>query len=199
MGQESRSKGGVLTISHAKLSTGLFYEVRDGRVIDVTYTREKVMFDLKIQPTEEPTPHSTASSEIYSSFDLMDRPGISHRTGALFRQWELGLFNAMRKLKHNADNHARKRDYQNVEQQHHPEGMEQERQAKSQCEKQCFTTNKPGQFPPFRPRDSCGSDSAKDYVTEIIVEIPLDNVQSVEWPQIEMLPAMKFESFLMWR
>jgi len=157
------------------------------------------MFNLKIQPTEEPALHSTASSEIYSSFDLMDRPSIFHRAGALLRQWELCLFNAMRKLKHNADNHARKRGYQNVEQQHYPEGMEQQRQAKSQCEKQRFSANKPGEFPPFRPGHAGGSDSAKDYVTEIIVEIPLDNVQSVEWPQIEMLPAMKFESFLMWR
>ena len=83
--------------------------------MDVTYPREKVMFDLKIQPTEEPTLDPTASSEVHRGLDLMDRPRIFHRAGVRFGQWELGLFNAMRKLKHNADNHARKRDYQNVE------------------------------------------------------------------------------------
>ena len=137
------------------------------------------MFDLKIQPTEEPALYSAASSEIHSGFNLMDRPRIFHRAGVRFGQWELGLFNAMRKLEHNADNHARKPNCQSVEEKHHPDGMEQKRQAKSQCEEQRFTTNKPGEFPPFGPRHAGGSDPAKDYVTEIIVEIPLDDVQSV--------------------
>src|SRR6185503_15622467 len=151
MGQESRTKGGVLTISHPKITTGLFHEVRDRRVIDVTYAREKVMFDLKIQPSEEPTLNSTASSEIHSGFDLMDRPGIFHRAAVLLRHWELCLLNAMSKLKHNADNHARKPDYENVEQEHYPEGMDQKRQSKRQCQEQHFTANKPDEFPPFRP------------------------------------------------
>src|ERR1041384_6444120 len=156
------------------------------------------MFDLKIQTTEEPTLASAASSEIHSGLDLMDRPGIFHRAGVMLRQRELCLFNAMSKLKHNTDNHARKPDYKNVEQEHYPEGMEQKRQSKSQCHEQHLTADKPGEFPPFRPGHSHGSDPAKDHVTEIIVQMPLDNVQSVERPQIEMLPAMKSESLLMW-
>ena len=76
------------------------------------------MLDLKIQTTQEPTLDSTALREIHSGFDLMYRPGIFHRAGVLLRQWKLGLFNAMSKLKHNADNHASKTDYQNVEQEH---------------------------------------------------------------------------------
>jgi hypothetical protein len=156
------------------------------------------MFDLKIQTTQKPTLDPTASSEIHSGFDLMDRPGIFHRAGVLLRQRELGLFNAMSKLKHNAHNHARKTDYQNVEQEHYPDGMDQKRQSKSQCHEQRFTTDKPGEFPPFRPGHSRGSDPAKDHITEIIVQMPLDDVQSVELPQIEMLPAMKSESLLVW-
>src|SRR5688572_25968901 len=166
--------------------------------MDVTYAREKVMFDLKIQTTQEPTHNSTTSREIHSGFDLMDRPGIFHRAGVLLRQRELGLFNAMSKLKYNADNHARESGYQNVKQEHHPERMEQKRQSKSQCHEQGFTADKPDEFPPFRPGHSRGSDPAKDHVTEIIVQMPLDDVQSVERPQIEMLPAMKSESLLMW-
>src|SRR5690349_4730422 len=128
----------------------------------------------------------------------MDCPRIFHRAGLLLGQWEFGLFNAMSKLKHNTDNHARETGYQNVEQEHYPEGMDQKRQAKSQCEEQRFTADKPDEFPPFRPRHSRGSDPAKDHVTEIVVQMPLDDVQSVERPQIEMLPAMKSESLLMW-
>jgi hypothetical protein len=157
------------------------------------------MFDLKIQTTQKPTLDPTASGEIHSGFDLMDRPGIFHRAGVLFRQWELRLFNAMSQLKHDTDNHARKPDYQNVEQEHYPEGMDQERQSKSQCHDQHFTANKPDEFPPFRPGHSRRSDPAKDYVTEIVIEMPLDHIQSVERPQIKMLPAMESESLLMWR
>jgi hypothetical protein len=127
------------------------------------------MFDLKIQTTQQPTLDSTASSEIHSGFDLMDRPGILHRAGTRLRQWELRLFNAMSKLKHNADNHARKPDYQNVEQEHYPEGMDQKRQSKSQCHEQRFAADKAGEFPPFRPEHSRGSDPTKDHVAEIIV------------------------------
>ena len=77
--------------------------------------------------------------------------------------------------------------------------MDQKRQSKGQCEEQYFTAEKSDEFQPFRPRHSYGSDSAKDHVAEIIVEMPLDDVQSVEWPQIEMLPAMNCEALLMWR
>ncbi len=157
------------------------------------------MLDLKIQATKEPAFDCTASSEVHGGFDLMDRPGIFHRAGILVRHWEVGLFNAMSQLKDNANDHSGKTGYQNVEQEHHPEGMDQKRQAKSQCEEQRFTADKSDKFPPFRPRHACESDPAKDHISEIIVEIPLDDIQSVEWPQIEMLPAMKFESSLMWR
>src|SRR5678815_21860 len=156
------------------------------------------MFDLKIQTTQKPTLNSAASREIHSGFDLMDRPGVFHRAGVLLRQRELGLFNAMGKLKHNADNHARQSDYQNVKQEHYPEGMNHQRQSKSQCHQQRFAADKPDEFPPFRPGHSRGPDPAKDHVTEIVVQMPLDDVQSVERPQIEMLPAMKSESLLMW-
>ncbi len=77
--------------------------------------------------------------------------------------------------------------------------MDQQGQSKGQCQEQRFTANKADEFPTFRPRDSCASDPAKGYVTEIIVQMPLDDVQSVERPQIEMLPAMKSESLLVWR
>jgi hypothetical protein len=117
----------VFPISHSKISTGLFHEIRDGRIIDVTYAREKVMFDLKIQTSKEPALHSTASSEIHRSFDLMDRPGTFHRVRVLWRHRELGFFNAMSKLKHNANNHPRKTDYKGVEQEHDPDGMDQKR------------------------------------------------------------------------
>ncbi|HKN83589.1 MAG TPA: hypothetical protein VJW17_09135 [Pyrinomonadaceae bacterium] len=157
------------------------------------------MFDLKIQPPKEPTLDSTASSEIHSRFDLMDCPRIFHRAAILLRQRELGFFNAMSQLKHNANNHPRNSDYQNIEQKHYPEGMDQKRQSKSQAEEQRFTADKSEEFRPFWPRHSCASDATKDYVTEVIVQMPLDDIQSVERPQIEMLPAMKSESLLMWR
>ncbi len=88
--------------------------------MDVTYAGKKVMFNLKIQPTEEPALNSTSSSEIHSGFNLMDCPRIVHRAGVLLRQREFGLVHAMSKLKHDADNHARKTGDQNVEQQHRP-------------------------------------------------------------------------------
>ena len=68
------------------------------------------MFDLKIQPPKEPTLDSTASREIHSGFDLMDRPRIFYCVGVLTGQRELGLFNAMSKLKNNAYNQSRNTD-----------------------------------------------------------------------------------------
>src|ERR1051326_7678135 len=99
------------------------------------------MFDLKIKTTQEPTLDSDAASEVHGGLDLMDRPGLLQRARALTAQWELRLFYTMSKLKHNADNHARKPDCQNVEQEHYPEGMEQKRQSKSQCHEQHLTAD----------------------------------------------------------
>ena len=156
------------------------------------------MFDLEIQTTQEPALDSTAPSEIHSVFDLMNRPGIFHLAGVRLWQGELGLFNAMSELKYNADNHARKTGYQNVKHEHYPKGMDQQRQAKSQRQEQHFTGDKPDEFPLFRPGHARGSDPAKKHVAEIIVQMPLDDIESVERPQIEMLPAMRSESLLMW-
>jgi hypothetical protein len=61
MGRESRTKRRVLTVSHAKFFTRLLHEIGDSRVMDVTDAGEKVMFNLKIQATEQPTLDSTAA------------------------------------------------------------------------------------------------------------------------------------------
>src|SRR5690349_19904342 len=110
MGRKSRTKRGVLTISHTEIPAGLFHQARDGWVVDLTNAWEMVMFDLKIQTAEKPTLNSTPLGKIHRGFDLMYRPRILHRDGLLQRQRELGLFNAMSKLKNNAYNQSRNTD-----------------------------------------------------------------------------------------
>ena len=49
-GEERR----VRVVRHAKLTAGLLDDLRDRRVVDVTDAREQVMFDLEVEPAEQP-------------------------------------------------------------------------------------------------------------------------------------------------
>ena len=69
----------MFSILEAKISTRLFNDEREGRVIDVTYAWEKVVLDLEIQATKQPALYSTPSRKIHRGFHLMNRPRIFHR------------------------------------------------------------------------------------------------------------------------
>jgi hypothetical protein len=47
-------QGRVFRELHAEFQTCLLHQLRDGRVIDVAYPGEQVVFDLKVQAAEEP-------------------------------------------------------------------------------------------------------------------------------------------------
>src|SRR4051812_50008212 len=55
MRSEPGAEGNVLAVFHTKLSTCLFHHFGNGRVVDVADAWEEVMFNLKIQATQEPT------------------------------------------------------------------------------------------------------------------------------------------------
>ena len=53
-----------------------------------------------------------------------------------------------------------------------------------------------GQVPPRGARESTPADAANDDIAEITHPVPLDRQQAVQWPEVDMLPPMKPESFL---
>jgi hypothetical protein len=80
MGGEPGTEAAVLSVPHAELSTRLFNEFGDGRVIDVANPREKVVFNLKVQATQKPALDLASTSKVHCSFHLMYRPGVFNRS-----------------------------------------------------------------------------------------------------------------------
>src|SRR4029453_9884429 len=102
MRRHSRPEGLVFTVSHPKLLTGLLYERRDSRIMDVTDSREQMVFDLEVQAAQQKRCYAAAPGEVHCSFNLMYRPRVFDSAGVRLRQWKLRLLHAVRQLKYNA-------------------------------------------------------------------------------------------------
>src|SRR5215213_11640350 len=123
MRYKPRSKRVVFAILQAEIPARLFDELRDSRIVDVTYPWEEVMLDLKIQPAKQPTLHPAAPREIHGGFYLMNCPRTFHRL--IKWQRKLGFLNAMSKLKHNANKHTRNTHGDGIEEKDNPRTMKQ--------------------------------------------------------------------------
>src|SRR5713101_7786533 len=93
-------EGLELRVPDPKVSAGLFHELRNRRVVDVTDPWEQMVFDLKVQAAHKPGDHSTTPGEIHGRSRLMDCPGVLDAPGVLSRQRECRLFHAVRHLEY---------------------------------------------------------------------------------------------------
>ena len=63
----------MLPVRDPILSTGFFDQFRDSRVVDMTESWEQMMFNLKIQTTQQPSLQLTVKRKIHRGLDLMNR------------------------------------------------------------------------------------------------------------------------------
>src|SRR6185369_17625471 len=97
----------------------------------------------------------------------------------------------MGQLKHHTDNDARDTDGKYVKKQDQPKTMEERGNDKSQGKKEGLATNEPHEIPKLWPADPSRANLTQDHVPKIVVEMPLNDIQTVEWPKIEMLEPMQ--------
>src|SRR3989454_11651748 len=95
MRRETSPERPVLRVLDPELSTGLFHEFRDRRVIDMAQPGEEVVLDLEIQAADEPRDNSAPPGEVHGGFRLMDRPRVLDAPSFLPGQRKLRLFHAM--------------------------------------------------------------------------------------------------------
>jgi hypothetical protein len=75
--------------------------------------------------------------------------------------------------------------------------VEEERNPECHGEEDRFAGNEDHQLPALRARKSLGADPAADELSEIINKLPLDGEQSVERPEVKVLPPMIRKPLLM--
>jgi hypothetical protein len=97
----------------------------------------------------------------------------------------------MGQLKHYTNDDTRNTDGKYVKKQDQPKTMEERRNDKSQGKEKRLAANKPDEIPEFWPANPSRADFTQNHVPKIIVEMPLNYIQTVEWPKIEMLEPMK--------
>lgn len=83
-------------VPYPEILARLLNNWRHGRIVDVTDTREEVVFDLKIEPAEHPACDPTLASKIHGRLNLMDRKRVLHLKCSLVRNRELRFLDAMR-------------------------------------------------------------------------------------------------------
>src|SRR6267154_1608608 len=77
--------------------------------------------------------------------------------------------------------------------------MEQQRNREGHGQEKDLGKNKTRQLPTPGTRHSVRANAAEHHVTKIVKQMPLNDVQSVEWPKVEVLPPVKTKSLLMRR
>src|SRR5271157_540763 len=80
------------------VSTSLFHDLRECRVVNVADRREQMVLEVIVQPTERPTDEAVAPGKVEGHACLMDCPGIFHASFP----WDgnFCLFHAMRQFEH---------------------------------------------------------------------------------------------------
>ena len=102
----------VFDVPDTILFAGLFDDLADGRVVNVRYFREEVVFDLEIQSTHEPADEPVPGGEVGGGFQLMQGPFFFDLI-AVGRNREGCFFHGMGQLEYNTQYKSRyKRDGQ---------------------------------------------------------------------------------------
>src|SRR3989441_31343 len=84
-----------------------------------------------------------------------------------------------------------------VVEQDDPDGVEQQRNPEGHREEGRFAGDEDHQLPALRARDRLVADATADELSEIVKKLPLDGQQSVERPEVEVLPPVIRETPLM--
>src|SRR6516165_10999737 len=95
---------------------------------------------------------------------------------------------------HHNPEHARGYD---VEHKHRPDGVNQHRDPKGEREKNQLAAKESHQRTALRPREPMPAHAAGDQVMEVAEKLPATDHQTVQPPQIEVLPAMDLQPPLM--
>src|SRR6266852_5061547 len=165
--------------------------------MDVADPGKQMVFDLKVQATDEPRDHATAPGEIDARLRLMDCPGGIDTSGTRSGHRELRLFHAVCHLEHHTQHATRHQPGDPVVEEDDAGGMEQQGNPECYRKEGRFAGSEDHELPTPRAREWLVTDPAADELPEIIDELPLDGQHPVERPQVQVLPPVKREPSLM--
>ena len=93
---------GIFDIDQAIFLAGLPDDLADRRIMNMRYFGEKMMFDLEIQPPDQPGDHRVTRSEIGRRLDLVNSPLIFQFIGIHIGHGESRMLDGMRQLEYEA-------------------------------------------------------------------------------------------------
>ena len=85
----------MLVIRDPEFGAGRLYDSRERRIVAVTDSWKEMVFDLVVEPTEQPCDDMISMTEVDSALNLMLCPGAIYRALALGNSREARLFNDM--------------------------------------------------------------------------------------------------------
>src|SRR5207253_7990239 len=148
---------------------------------------------------EEPRDGPAGPGEVRRRLRLVDGPGPLDTPRGPGRQRERRRFYAVGHLEHHAQGGPEHQRGDDVVEKDDMHGVQQQRDPECPGEEERLPGEQENQISPGGAADSVAADSAGDEPSEIVDELPLDRHQSVERPEVEVLPAVKWEPGLMWR
>src|SRR6218665_1595843 len=96
----------VFDVLNAIFLASLLDDLADRRIMYVRNFREKMVFNLEVQATNEPADDLVACCKVRRGLQLVDRPFIFHFTRCIVRQREMRVLNSMSELEYDAEHKA---------------------------------------------------------------------------------------------
>ena len=121
MRSDTRGEGPMRGIADAGPLAGSLNQSRDSRVMYVANAGEQMMFDLEIQPAQEPGPNRIVSREINRGFDLVHGPLVVHAPGGGIGSWECRILDDVGQLEDGGEGYAVDPGDDCVEEKDHPD------------------------------------------------------------------------------
>src|SRR5689334_15115129 len=91
-----------LPVGNIKFQASVPYDFTDLRIMHMTDSWKKVVFNLEVKTAKQPTPYFILHGEIYRGIDLVNRP-FTFNTHRFNRRNEFCIFDNMCKLKDNGN------------------------------------------------------------------------------------------------
>ncbi len=154
------------------------------------------MLQMEIQASKEPCSDWAVPVEIKRHLGLMHGPWVLHGKGSI-GQGMVRAACAVGKLKYHGNGQTHDEDNDGIVEEDRREGMITQRKREREYDKKDFSSDKDRKVPALWPRHPVRVYPACDDMMKIAVEMEFEHEQGIEHPDVEVLPSMKRQSFLM--
>src|ERR1700681_427266 len=177
-------------IADAVFAADLFDDIGDGRQMDVTDPRKKMVLDLVVQAPHVPSQERALASEICCRLHLVDGPLPALHFLRVVRRERAGLLIGVSQLKNDAQAQPLDHRDETIDEYDLPQRVKKEGDCERCGKERELAPQEQSEVAAAGPRERVVADASPKNGREVIVELPLGQDKTIEDPHVEVLEAL---------